>query len=121
MDESKKLIMKILEITDYDGDPEDFIDMFNGLVFEDAVKSLIESLPKVRRGGAAKKWDANTQNRPALVSFLQHHFTPEQQEKAMQDAASKAIAGYLSSIDGKLNNEKRRMLFKLSQQLQPFH
>jgi hypothetical protein len=117
MDESKKLLKKILEITDFQGDKDAFIEMLTNLIFEDAVKSLLGTLPKARHAGAVKKWAANVENPAALTSILKHYFTKEQINKAMQEASTKAIAGYLSSIDSKLNNEKRRQLFKLSQQL----
>src|SRR4051812_12158810 len=117
MDESRKLLEKILEITEYEGSKADFIEMFTGMIFEDAARSLLFSLPKARQAGAAKKWDANSQNPAALTSLLKHYFTEEQRNKAIQEAASKAIAGYLASIDAKLNLEKKRKLFKLSEQL----
>ena len=117
MDDSKKLLMKILEITDSEDDKEGFIVYFSSLVLEDAMHELIKSLPKNRQQGAAKKWDANVGNPAALASVLNHYFTPEQQTAAMEEAASRGIAGYLSTIEGKLDAQKRRQLFKLSQQL----
>jgi hypothetical protein len=116
MDHQKEFLLKILEITEFASDKESFAQMFISLVMEDAVYNLIHSLPKIKQDKIARQWDNNTNNHAALVSILNHYFKPEQLEKAAEEASSKAIIGYISSIEDSLDDTKREKLRKLSEE-----
>lgn len=117
MDEQKKLLLQILEITDTVEDKEAFADSFINMIFEDTVYNLIQSLPEQRRESVAKKWDANLDNKAALTSLLEHNFTKEQIAEKGEKAAETAMDSYMNSIEKDLDDEKRRKLQQLSDSL----
>jgi hypothetical protein len=117
MEEAKQQLKKIFAITEQKDRVDAFADTFMSLVFEDAVYSLIQSLPKNRQSGASKKWDANRKNPAALFTLLKHYFTEKEINTALNQTANKAITSYLESVEQDLDEEERKKLFKLSKQL----
>ena len=113
MTDSKKLLLEILEITNFEGETEAFAEMFMDLIFEETVYSLMKSLPEKRREKAATKWDNNTENQAALNSILEHYFTKVQIADASEKTASKAINDYLHSIEKTLDDGQKAKLREL--------
>lgn len=115
VDEQKKLLVRILEITQTEDDKEAFVDMFVNLLFQDTVYALLQSLPAARRESVAKKWDANAGNAAALNSLITHNFTEKQIEQAGEKTAKKAMDEYLLSISDRLNASQKEELKKLGE------
>jgi hypothetical protein len=115
MDEQKKLLLQILEITNLEPEKEAFANTFLALVNEESVYTLIQSLPNEKRDKVAKKWDANVTNPAALNSLLKHYFTAEQIAEAAEKTAHKAIYDYLSSLESMLSKEQKEKLNRLSE------
>ena len=119
MNEQKKFLLKILDTVDFKEDNENFAEMFAELILEEAVYSLIQSLPEQKREKIGKKWDANVNNQAALTSLLKHYFTEKQINEIFEKTASKAIYDYLQSVDDKLDETQREKLRKISEELAP--
>jgi hypothetical protein len=117
MTDQKKFLIQILDVIQYEGEKEAFADLFTDLIYEDAVYTLVQSLPEKKREKVAKKWDANVNNHAALASILKHYFTQEQIKEATEKSAQKAMYDYLQSIDKTLDADKKEKLLKLSEKI----
>lgn len=116
MNDHTKLFVKILEITEYDGEKEVFANMFTNLIYEEAFYQLIQALPENRKKSVGMKWDVNRHNPAALISLINKNFTTDQVNDATQKAAAKAIKDYLFSLTPNLTAEQIMQLQKLSQE-----
>lgn len=116
MDDIRKVLSDIFEITGYDGDKEEFIKRYIAMIKEDAVYALIQSLPEQQFQSVAKKWDNNVDNPAALVSIINHNFKEEDIAREMKTAAEKAIQDYIRSAEKKLNATQKEKLITLSNQ-----
>jgi hypothetical protein len=115
VDEQKKLLVRILEITQTEDDIDAFVDLFINLLFQDTVHALIQSLPAARRESVGKKWDANVGNPAALNSLIMHNFTEKEISQEAEKTAKKAMDEYLLSISDRLNANQREELKKLAE------
>lgn len=117
MEEQKKLLQEIFEITEGKEESKAFTDMFVRLLFEDIVFNLIQSLSPVRRASVGTKWDANAGNHAALASLLKHNFTNLEIEKESAKTTQKAIQDYLQSVADYLNEDQKQRLEALSESI----
>lgn len=99
MNDAKTYLLKILKVVEPEEANEAIAETMENLIYEEAVFTLLQTLPKNKRHSVGKKWHENSNNQASLVSLLKHNFTEKQLADAIEKSSFKAITDYLGSIE----------------------
>lgn len=118
MDNNYKIILlKLLDAIDYADDKEAFIAEFMHVISTQALVNLLQTLPEDKQQEADKKI-ASADGQKNFSKAVSEYFTNEQVAKSVDDASQKAILEWLRSLHATLNDEQRKKLVALSNELQ---
>jgi hypothetical protein len=113
----RDIILKILEITDYKEDKDEFLADFNRITNSQALVDLVKTLPEEKREEADAAL-ATADSQEKFTETVNKYFTAQQVQQALDSAAAAAITQWIQSIANTLNDEQRQKLVKLSVELQ---
>lgn len=113
----KLILLNLLEAIDYADDKEAFVAEFMHLISTQALVNLLQTLPEDKQQEADKKI-ASADGQENFNKAVSEYFTDEQVAKAVDEASQKAILEWLRSLHNTLNDEQRKKLVELSNELQ---
>ncbi len=113
----KDIILKILEATDYADDKTAFVNDFMRVISSQALIDLVQSLPADKQKEADKKIAASD-SQASFAKTVSSYFSDEQVETAVDDASRRAITEWLKALNTTLNDEQRKRILVLSEEMQ---
>lgn len=114
----KDVILSVLDAIDFTENKEEFANQFIVTTQMQAFVDLVETLPQDKQEEIKQKLQENTQDAPKTVEIITAFFTPEQIQKAVEEALKKAVIGWMEEITTSLNNTQKEKLLQLSKDLQ---
>lgn len=91
----REIILNILEVINFDGDREEFVNEFIKNVELQATASLFHTLVPGKLEEFKKQAAENSADQEKLAEIMKNYFSVEQMEKAMEDSSKKAIAEWM--------------------------
>src|SRR5476649_1245134 len=110
MNDTKAILLKILEIIGYTDDKEAFATEFTNNIQMQSILDLIETLPADQQAGVKQKLTDSANNPEAIASILKEHFTQEQLQQSLQKSAKQAFTEYIQAISTSLSTEQKQNL-----------
>ncbi len=104
---TREILLKILEILEYEDDREAFVNAFLVNIQLQALNILLAGVSSEKKIKIEKEI---TSDSPDKYQVLQNHFTQEQIEKALNESADISVREYIESIDEKLTDDQQQGL-----------
>lgn len=113
----KLILLKLLDAIDYADDKDAFVTEFMHVISTQALVNLLQTLPEDKQQEADKNI-ASAEGQENFNKAVSEYFADEQVAKAVDEASQKAILEWLRSLHNTLNDEQRKKLVELSNELQ---
>jgi len=117
MNDSKSILLKILDTIGYADDKEAFANKFLENVHLQSLLNLIQSLPADKQNEAKQKLTENSNNPEEIASVLKEYFSQSEMQQSLQKSAQDAVNNYIQSINNSLSNEQRQNLIKVVEEV----
>lgn len=111
------IVLKLLEITEYKDDKKAFLEDFTRITNSQALVTLVQMLPEEKRETADAEI-AGADSQEKFTEVVRAHFTEEQVQEALDNAAAEAVTQWIQSVAPTLNDTQKKKLVELSIDLQ---
>ena len=109
---TENLITKILDITDYQGDKQAFVDEFVGNIQLEALLHVISDNPDKKDSWMRSL--NNMQSPEEIKQFIGDNIPTEDYAKQIEEVSEKSMKAYLRSIEGSLTENQKYDIAKLN-------
>lgn len=109
---TENLIAKILDITNYEGDKQAFVDEFISNIQLEALVNVISNNPDKK-----EEWmrALNKMEKPEeITQFISDNIPTEEYTKQIGEVSEKSMKAYLRSIEGSLTENQKYDIAKLN-------
>lgn len=114
----KTVLLKILDLVNYEEDKNAFADEFIGLVQMQAIANLMIGLPHDKQDAIKAELNADTNNPEKVAAVIKANFSEDQLQKAVESAATKGLTDWMKAVESTLSDAQKQKLADLSQEFQ---
>ena len=114
--EYRQLIVKILEVIDYSGNKEKFVEDFIVTTYFETLTTLAESLPEEKQEKLVERSAQIQNDQENVTQVLKEYFTEEQIRGAFQETGINAIKRLLDSLKSSLSDEQKQKMIEVMTQ-----
>lgn len=119
MNDYQNILLKILEIINYGGDKEAFINEFLRNVELKSLAVLVQSLPNEKQTEIRTKIYNDINNGNKVLTILNSYFTNEQMQEEIRKSSITAMEKYIHFLNQNLSFVQRANLISLFEQFHP--
>ncbi len=112
MDNTKSILLKILDAIGYTDDKEKFAIEFIETIKLQSLSNLIKLLPVDKQLEAQQKLTENSNNPEIFANILNNYFNQSEMEQSLHKTAKDMFSDYLQSINDSLSVEQKQNLAK---------
>src|ERR1035437_8903807 len=105
MNKASDLLNQVLDNIGYTDNKQEFVNKFLGICNQDALASLIPTLPGDKRAEFVAKLNSKV-SAEEIKAVVNEYFTEDQYAEALTKASEKALKAFLETITPELNSEQ---------------
>ena len=109
MNELKNFILNFLEIIEYTGEKEEFIDKFTSIIYLDSVEALLKALPQEKQD-LIKQQLSSAVSTEELMTVVNSNFDQKSFQDSVATTAKTVFGEYLEEIEDVLTGEQKTKL-----------
>ncbi len=110
MNDSRAILLRILEIIGYSEDKEKFATEFLQNVSLQALLNLFNTLSQDKKDQLQQKMQSIGNDAVKMQEELKTYFTQEQLEQAIENSAKNAVTEYIKTIEPTLSDSQKQNL-----------
>ncbi len=110
MDNSKQVILKILDIIEFSEDREKFADGFLTLIYKNALGDCLSSLPEDTQKLLAQRLSDQNIDPQIFSDTIMHYVKRAQFRKSLEKCAKATMDGYIKAILPTISEDQKKQI-----------